>query len=607
MGLKEYQRKRKFDDTPEPSKGGSANRARIFVVQLHHASHRHYDFRLELDGVLKSWAIPKGPSFDPSVKRLAVEVEDHPLSYAGFEGNIPKGNYGAGHVDVFDEGTWEPIGSARQGLGKGDLKFVLHGDVLRGSWVLVRTRRAGTKNQWLLIKHKDEYAGLREANDFVDAQTDRPISPAKRKKTWPVQKAIVEEKVATSLRRASKTPAGAIPEALTSAAFAPELCKSQETPPEGDDWLHEVKWDGYRIVATVVGGKVRLWSRNAIEWTAKVPELVKAVASLKLRSAQLDGEMIVLREGRDDFNALQARLSSEAADAPLAYMLFDLPHLNGQSLRDVPLIERKAVLERLIKARPHALLRYSEHQIGNGKAVFAQAVAAGLEGVVSKRAGSSYRGARNGDWIKAKGRPSDEFIVIGFTEPKNSRAGIGALLLAQWRSGKLVYVGRVGTGLSDDQLRGLRKQLQADVIAEAPAEIELMARIDRRLAIWVRPQLVVEAYFQGIGGQGLLRQPAFKAMRLDKTPEDLMAGAKKGGTGAGAAKPSNGKKSAKAPDPAKPSRKSASASKQETQSRIGKKRPSSDPVASAEGQDAADVAITPSRARSVSRYRHQQG
>jgi bifunctional non-homologous end joining protein LigD len=528
MGLREYQGKRKFGNTPEPAQGdlaqgGASGRARIFVVQLHHASHRHFDFRLELDGVLKSWAIPKGPSFDPAVKRLAVEVEDHPLSYAMFEGDIPKGNYGAGHVDLFDQGTWESIGSARKGLSKGDLKFVLHGDVLRGSWVLVRThRQQGTKNQWLLIKHQDDFAGEREANDFIDPKTDRPIALAKRRKIWPKQPIVRASTVRRSSKRIAPMPEGSIPEALKSAAFAPELCKAQEVPPAGDDWLHEVKWDGYRIVTTVVDGKVRMWSRNAIEWTAKVPELVKAVAALRLKNAQLDGEMIVLRDGRDDFNALQAHLSTAAVDAPLAYMLFDMPHLNGQSLRDVPLIERKGLLGELIRAKPHALLRYSEHQIGDGKTAFAQALAAGLEGVVSKRVDSGYRGTRNGDWIKAKGRPSDEFIVIGFTEPKKSRAGVGALLLAQPRSGKLVYVGRVGTGLSDEQLRGLRKQLSADIIETPAADIALMARSDQKLAIWVKPRLVVEVFFQGVGGQGLLRQPAFKGMRLDKTPEDLI-------------------------------------------------------------------------------------
>ena len=317
----------------------------------------------------------------------------------------------------------------------------------------------------------------------------------------------------------TKTASGA-PETIDGRAFAPELCKPQETPPHGDDWLHEKKWDGYRIVATVVEGKARLWSRNAIEWTAKLPELAKAIASLKLRSAQLDGEMVVLRGGRDDFNALQSRLSAENK-VPAVYVLFDIPHLNGQSLRDVPLIERKAKLQQILKSHPHPLLRYSKHQIGNGEKAFAQATAAGLEGIVSKRVDSRYRGTRNGDWVKVKGRPSDEFVVVGFTEPKGSRSGIGALLLATPLRGKLVYIGRVGTGLGDTQLRTLRQQLSKTVVIDPPADIRLMSRKDQALAIWVKPMLIVEVFYQGIGGQGLLRQTAFKALRLDKTLKDL--------------------------------------------------------------------------------------
>lgn len=531
MALDEYKRKRNFKATPEPAEGGEAGR-RIFVVQLHHASHQHYDFRLELDGVLKSWAVPKGPSFDPAVKRLAMEVEDHPLSYATFEGDIPKGNYGAGHVDVFDHGTWEPIGSAHAGLAKGDLKFVLHGDVLRGSWVLVRTRRQGSKQQWLLIKHQDEFANERDANAFVDPKTDRPISLAKRKETWKHLPNSKAPKAAAAPRKAKATSTAsalksAPAERLTDTAFSPELCRSQDTPPSGDSWLHEVKWDGYRIVATVASGKVRLWSRNAIEWTAKVPELAKAVASLKLKSGQLDGEMVALRDGRDDFNALQGRLSAENK-APLAFMLFDLPHLNGKSLVNVPLLQRKEILRSLLEKAPNGILRFSEHQIGSGAAVFAEATKLGLEGIVSKRTDSTYAyGARNGDWVKVKGRPSDEFVVVGFTEPKGARTGVGALLLAQPKNGQLTYVGRVGTGFNDEHLQTLRRKLAPTVVDAPPANIELMERKDVALAIWVKPKLVVEVFFQGIGGQGLLRQPAFKAFRPDKSVSDLMPAVKR--------------------------------------------------------------------------------
>jgi bifunctional non-homologous end joining protein LigD len=529
MTLKEYQRKRNFKATPEPAAGGKRARRRIFVVQLHHASRRHYDFRLELDGALKSWAVPKGPSFDPSVKRLAMEVEDHPLSYAGFEGDIPAGNYGAGHVDIFDHGTWEPVGDAHEGFAKGDLKFILQGNILRGSWVLVRTRKQGSKQQWLLIKHRDEFAAALEADDFVDPKTDRPAAKtATQKKTAKKKTAvsraasippIATQTPATRERRSRKLPR-AKPETIKNEAFEPELCRLRDAPPAGDDWLHEVKWDGYRLLATVVKGKPRLWSRNAIEWTDKVPEIAQAIASLKLDSAQLDGELIVLDKGGSDFNRLQARLSGESRDA-LLYILFDLPHMNGESLRELRLLERKSQLAALLKKRGGKSLRYSEHTIGNGKTVFAQATAAGLEGVISKKIDSPYRSGRSDDWIKSKARPSDEFAVIGYTLPRGSRQGIGALLLGSPVNGGYRYIGRVGTGISSEQLRTFRKDLERSQIAKEPLDTTLLPRPDRASAIWVKPKWIVEVFYQGIGNKGLLRQPAFKALREDKRIGDL--------------------------------------------------------------------------------------
>jgi bifunctional non-homologous end joining protein LigD len=521
MPLRDYRRKRNFRQTAEPARGGRRGRG-IFVVQLHHASHRHYDFRLEVDGALKSWAVPKGPSFDPSVKRLAVQVEDHPLAYANFEGEIAEGNYGAGDVAIFDSGTWEPIGSARAGLAAGELKFTLHGDVLRGSWVLVRTRRPARKPQWLLIKHRAVYAGAREADDFVAARSDRPLPRTRRKRVWSGKRVAL---AARAPPRTQKAPAPGVPENLRDEPFAPQLCRSAKAPPAGDDWLHETKWDGYRLLATVVRGRARLWSRNGIEWSQRVPELVAAVESLGLRSAQLDGEMVVLRRGRDDFNALQGRLSAPRATAP-TYVLFDAPHLDGRALRGLPLLERKRLLAERLAARPHPLLRLSMHTVGNGAQALARATAAQREGIVSKRVGSVYAGTRNGDWIKVKGRPSDEFAVIGFTEPKGSRKGIGALLLAQPHGAGWRYVGRVGTGLSGAQLVAVRKRIERDRIDAPAADIELMARRDRALALWTKPRTVIEIFHQGIGSQGLLRQTAFKALREDKTPDDLRADAK---------------------------------------------------------------------------------
>ena len=309
-------------------------------------------------------------------------------------------------------------------------------------------------------------------------------------------------------------------ETIDGEAFAPELCRTSATAPAGDDWLHEVKWDGYRMLATVAQGKVRLWSRNAIEWTQKLPEIVAAIANLKLKSAQFDGELVALRDERDDFNALQGRLSAENR-VPAVLVLFDVLHLNDRSLRELPLIERKRVLSELLDESPQELLRFSEHQVGHGKEVFAAAVRAKREGIVSKRVDSTYVGSRNGDWVKVKTRPSDEFVVIGFTEPKGSRSGIGALLLARSKKGRLSYAGRVGTGFGDAHLRSLRKQLDAMVVAKTDADIDALARKDHASAIWVRPKLVAEVYHQGIGGKGLLRQPAFKAIREDKNVTDI--------------------------------------------------------------------------------------
>jgi bifunctional non-homologous end joining protein LigD len=314
---------------------------------------------------------------------------------------------------------------------------------------------------------------------------------------------------------------------LRNEAFAPELAKLVKTAPPGDSWLHEVKWDGYRIVATVVDGNVRLWSRNAIEWTHKVPELAKAVASLKLDSAQLDGEMIVPTETGSDFNALQGRLGAENK-APLRYMLFDAPYLNGEDLHGLPLIERKARLEKLLKKSRSKLLAYSAHQVGNGAALYAQAAKAGWEGIVSKRANSPYRyGARNGDWVKVKARQSDEFAVVGYTNPEGSRIGIGALMLASWVDGEWVYVGRVGTGFNDELLRTLAKQLRSQEVETPTANVALMEAATLRKAHWVKPTIVAEVFHQGLGSQHLLRHPSLKAIRADKTPRSLASEAKR--------------------------------------------------------------------------------
>jgi bifunctional non-homologous end joining protein LigD len=535
MSLQEYRRKRDFARTREPSPDGSAGtRGRaIFVVQLHHASRRHFDFRLQVGDALRSWAVPKGPSFDPKVKRLAVEVEDHPVSYADFEGDIDEG-YGKGHVDTFDRGVWSTAGDVEAQLRKGHLTFELFGKRLKGSWHLVRSGKKERQPSWFLIKASDAYASDIEADDLMDAKmresTRRATkaSPAKvaAKKTAVAGKARPKAKPkarrvpVTTLTRDAGGLEGARKGKASTDFFAPQLAKLRETPPQGESWLHEVKWDGYRILASVAKGKVMLWSRNALPWNDRLPEIVAAIEGLGLDSARLDGELIALdAQGRSDFNALQRTLSGEM-QSPLAYMLFDMPYLQGYDLSKVALNERKALLERLLSHSPH-LLSYSGHNLGDGDQVFAMAMEQELEGIISKRADGAYRSGRNDDWLKIKRLESDEFAVVGYTPAKGSRLTFGSLLLARPDpDGGWTYVGRVGTGFTDEMLRELGKTL-AKGGSKTPS-----VRIDAvdptlRGALWVPPTAVAEVYYRGIGNKNLLRQPSLKTLRVDKAPKDL--------------------------------------------------------------------------------------
>lgn len=532
--LDEYRRKRDFSKTAEPSgqeavpKSGRA----IFVVQLHHASRRHFDFRLQVDGVLRSWAVPKGPSFDPEVKRLAVEVEDHPVSYATFEGDIEHG-YGKGHVDQFDIGVWTTQGDAQAQLRKGHLRFELFGKRLKGGWHLVRSSRKERQPAWLLIKANDAYAGDVEADDLLDERMKRstrraaktPATKAAAKKSVSRTKAAPRRKKLprAKLARAAASLDGARAMRIGTEFFKPELARMREQPPAGDDWLHEVKWDGYRILAVIAEGKVQLWSRNGLSWNERLPDIAQSLQSLGLKSARLDGELVALdAHGRSDFNGLQKTLAGEA-QLPLVYMLFDLPYLEGSDLSRVPLIQRKQLLQQLVTdAPPHLAL--STHATGNGDAAFAMALKEELEGIVSKRANSAYHAGRGDDWLKIKRLESDEFSVVGFTQPKGSRTGVGSLLLARPdpdAAGAWIYAGRVGTGFSDDQLRNLGKRLAARSHAEPVVKLAAADPLLRD-ARWVAPQLVVEVYYRGIGNQNLLRQPSLKTLRPDKSAADLV-------------------------------------------------------------------------------------
>ncbi|HEY5803516.1 MAG TPA: DNA ligase D [Lysobacter sp.] len=526
MSLVDYRRKRSFGKTREPEPGRPVPKGQraIFVVQLHHASRRHYDFRLQVGDALKSWAVPKGPSYDPSVKRMAVEVEDHPLDYAGFEGEIPKGQYGGGHVAQFDHGVWSTQGDAEAQLAKGHLRFELFGNKLKGGWHLVRSGKTARQPQWLLFKDKDEYAGTLEADDLLADVAKAPAADLKRagagkagkKKLTAVptrkgrRKDWAKKALALTGARKAKAPNG---------PFEPQLAKLGESPPKGDQWLHELKWDGYRILVTVADGSVRLWSRNALEWTDKIPDIRDAVTALGLKSGALDGELIAGSGTKEDFNLLQSTLSGEGQGA-LTLALFDLLHIDGVDIADATLIERKALLKELLE-KPPAHLVFSSHIEGDGEATYRLAGERHYEGIISKRADRPYRAGRSDDWRKTKQLASDEFAVVGYTAPKGSRTGFGSLLLARpdeqhgWR-----YVGRVGTGFNDALMREVTRKL-GRAGKKTPTAFVGTTDTDLRGATWFAPRFVVEVFYRGMGRQQLLRQPSLKAVRSDKSVEDL--------------------------------------------------------------------------------------
>jgi len=533
VSLTEYRRKRQFARTREPEprsdrtgkalKGGDRP---IFVVQLHHASRRHYDFRLQVGGALKSWAVPKGPSYDPTVKRMAVEVEDHPLSYAKFEGAIPKGQYGGGHVALFDTGVWATPFDPEAQLAKGHLRFELFGRKLKGGWHLVRSGKPAKQPQWLLFKEPDAYASELEADDLLADVAAAPAADLKRSgsgKTAKKKLTTVEAKPRKRRIDWAKK-AAALPHAkkktLRNEAFAPQLAKLGDTPPEGEKWLHELKWDGYRLVVTMVGGKVRIWSRNAIEWTAKVPELAAAIGQLGLTSAALDGELIAGGGTQADFNLLQATLSGEQQGA-LVLVLFDLLHVDGIDIAGAPLADRKALLAQIMETPvPH--LAFSSHIEGNGEEAYRLAGEREFEGIISKRSDAPYRHGRSDDWRKTKVLDSDEFAVVGYTPAKGSRTGFGSLLLARpegrngWR-----YTGRVGSGFSTQLIKELRAHIGSAGSPTPTVDLPDDVRKELRGATWFPPLFVVEAFVRGIGTSGLLRQPSLKTVRLDKDVRDL--------------------------------------------------------------------------------------
>lgn len=533
--LRAYQEKRDFQKTPEPRGKPHAQAGFSYVIQKHAARRLHYDFRLELDGVLLSWAVPKGPSLDPKVKRLAVQTEDHPVEYGSFEGIIPKGEYGGGTVMLWDQGTWEPEGDPRQDYRKGRLSFTLHGKRLKGKWHLVRTRGAKDSGQnWLLFKGSDRSA-VGDGESLVET-ADRSVATHR---TMPEIAEDDRSSIHSSKSRKHRPKGSVLAPRSVSAAARPDLATASRSPrapailevqkatlsrdvPEGEEWLHEIKLDGYRVLAHLEKPDVQLMTRSGKDFGSKTPALARELSELASKGTVLDGEIVVLRDdGVSDFQRLQNALGATTR-GEILYCAFDLLFLEGRDLRDRPLRERKQLLKDLLSRGPElAHVRLSDHVIGSGPKFFTSACEAGLEGIVSKRIDAPYRAGRSLEWLKIKCSARQEFVIGGFSEPSGSRSHLGAILIGVWKDRELAYSGKVGTGFTEASLAELHGQLSGLERKKSPF-VNPPRGAESRGVHWVSPQLVAEIEFTEFTNDGRLRHPVFRGLRQDKPAREVV-------------------------------------------------------------------------------------
>jgi bifunctional non-homologous end joining protein LigD len=553
MALEEYAAKRKFENTPEPEPGAARSAGNSFCVQRHNASRLHYDFRLEMNGVLKSWAIPKGPTLDPGVKHLAAMVEDHPLEYGGFEGNIPAGNYGAGSVMLWDRGEYELVGEAlsQEQLARGDLKFRLHGEKLNGEFALVLMKGRGKGNEWLIIKKRDQYAApgwdiedyaysalsgrtQQEIAQDLPARSDKRKTAGAADRVWKSSRkaarnsppaaaaapAPVKKKIAIDLDGLEGARKAAMPTAIQ-----PMKATLATEPPRGNDWLFEIKWDGVRAIAWIDGEQAHLQSRTGIRCEKQYPELAVIPHYVAARQAILDGEIAVLDEtGVSRFHLIQPRIANSdpaaiarlAKTTPVVYLVFDLLYLDGYDLRGVALRERKNLLRQALTETP--VLKISADFAGSGEELLAAAREHGLEGIVAKRAGSYYESKRSREWLKIKIEGEQEFVIGGFTAPQGSREYFGALVLGVYENGALTWVGNVGTGFDQKSLAELYGKLEPLVTETCPFRERPKPDAGVR---YVRPELVCQVKFTNWTPDGRLRAPVFLGLRNDVRPHEV--------------------------------------------------------------------------------------